>query len=56
MYILCVYTHRGAVIVQGVRQYQKIAESVDNAYSFCDFCVGQSGTADSVNMKSNGTD
>jgi len=56
MFILHVYTHSGALIVQGVGIVPNIAESIDNASSLCDICMDQSWTADSVNIKSNGTE
>jgi len=56
MCILCVYTHSGTLIVQGVGAIPNIAESIDSVSSFCDVCMDQSWTADNVNMKSNGTE
>jgi hypothetical protein len=52
---MCV-THSDTLIVQGVGAIPNIAESVDNASSFCDVCMDQSWTADSVNMESNGSE
>jgi hypothetical protein len=56
MCIPYVYTHSGALIVQSVRAIPNIAESIDNASSFCEVSMDQSWTVDSVNMKSNGTE
>jgi len=56
MCILCVYTPSGALIVQDVGAIPDTAESVDNASNFCDVCMDQPWTTDSVNMKPNGTE
>jgi hypothetical protein len=50
MCILHVCTHNGTLIVQGVGVIPNKAESTDNASSFCDVCMDQSWTTDSVKI------